>query len=837
MKKTYIIISAIAALALTSACNLKTDFPPMAGEDVITLDLLCAEPGVKSDGVGKENAINTVEYFFYTDTTKAPVYVKWDTNPAAKISGSTYTISLTAGQDGVPTRSELFQDGKFEIYAIFNAQDSIPAAKLETVKQTAVDQTFAYFKEADPNKGWNVTPDEDPENRVKEFIMTGQKTINKASGGSYANVEAEKTVDMKRIAAKVEVNLKVLKEKALDGTTWNPMLGAANVRLYMCNFVQNSLLGAADASPILPTSYTQADYRVYALDTDDLEPAATGYYEIPCQQTFYTYPIEWEAGAANEPYFKLIIPWAEKDGTVPNKELYYKIMFPPSITSLEANKHYILDVTVDLLGNEGEPTVTIKGYNAQVVGWSENGKVNSSVAAATFLSVERDSTEYYTENSGISFVASEMVYLEITNVYQKNLKTGNNEYVVKNGATTSERTDLGTPELVKDASNRVIGLSLTKNGTTTKWIELSNDNSYLEVGHQLDADLTSEHMDVTPWVYEITMKLVGVNDASYNRKVVFEQYPNVYIVADPNSNINPSTGEGNSTALGLFINGLGNRNSQTTTTSWHKGDYQNWNGGTKNTYNLGNANGLAGNAGNRNPNMYIITISVSNKYSIGDPRTSSVQMPEFRSRDVTRSGRYPNYNYQYGEWENHWAEAPALGESSDRQLSYYHPASSENTADMIAPMIRIASSYGVCSVGNNGQPGRTKEEAILRCATYQEDGIPAGRWRLPTMAEVEFISTLSSLGRIPYLFGSSSDNGQTPNDDPSPYWTANGVVIVNNGNASGTVKPSVTRDEDATDDDYENKSVRCVYDEWFWGDATESRPVDKGTFTWGDRNY
>ena len=145
MKKTYIIISAIAALALTSACNLKTDFPPMAGEDVITLDLLCAEPGVKSAGVGKENAINTVEYFFYTDTTEAPVYAKWDSNPAAKISGSTYTISLTAGQDGVPTRSELFQDGKFEIYAIFNAQDSIPAAKLETVKQTAVDQCRCFL--------------------------------------------------------------------------------------------------------------------------------------------------------------------------------------------------------------------------------------------------------------------------------------------------------------------------------------------------------------------------------------------------------------------------------------------------------------------------------------------------------------------------------------------------------------------------------------------------------------------------------------------------------------------------------------------------------------------
>ena len=25
------------------------------------------------------------------------------------------------------------------------------------------------------------------------------------------------------------------------------------------------------------------------------------------------------------------------------------------------------------------------------------------------------------------------------------------------------------------------------------------------------------------------------------------------------------------------------------------------------------------------------------------------------------------------------------------------------------------------------------------------------------------------------------------------------------------------------------------YDEWFWGDATTSRPVNAATFTWGDR--
>ena len=826
MKNIYIIISAIAALALTSACNLSTDYPPMGGEDVITLDLQYSEPGTKSGGVGKENTIKYVDYFFYTDTTEAPIFSKRDPSPT--VDGNKYTISLTAGSDGVPSISELFQNGKFEVYAVFNSPEAITAAPLDTVKKTAVGVTFA----TEGTNGWEVIPDNNDPQNLKCFVMTGQKTVNKASGGSYANVEAEKTVDMKRVAAKVEVNLKIQKEKVRtsDNTTWRPMLGANNVRLYLCNFVQNSLLSAADAAPTLPTEYTQGDYKVYAVNTDNL--TATGnYYEIASQQSFYTYPIEWEAGADNEPFIKLIVPWIEAEGTVPNKELYYKIMFPPSITSIEANKFYKFDVTVDFLGDEGEPTVLIKGYNAQVVGWNENSDVSSSVAAATFLSVEKDSIKYFTQSSGIDFVSSEVVYLEINNVYQKNLKSGNNEYVVQNKNTTNQRTDLGTKAFIME-NGRVVGLTVGGN----EWIRVSNDNNYLEVGHQLNADLTSDHMDVTPWVYEITMKLVGVDGTDYDKTVVFEQWPNVYVIADPNSN-NGATGNN-----GIFVNGY-----QTPYTTGNPQEHQ-YDGVTvvstqgqtryreqEDMYNLGRVRGITSNANNRNPNMYVITISVSDTYMIGDPRTTDINnFDDFVKGSGTRysSGGWGSY-YYYLSTETNWRSAPAVNENSNRTLSYYHPASSDNTADMIAPKIRIASSYGVCSTG------RSWNEARYRCASYQEDGIPAGRWRLPTMAEVEFICTLSSLGRIPILFGDSSNNGQNPPTTASDsyYWTANGIIEVNNGNASGTVAPHVTRRPNATDDTYTGESVRCVYDEWFWGDATVTRPVAKGTFTWGDRNY
>ena len=95
------------------------------------------------------------------------------------------------------------------------------------------------------------------------------------------------------------------------------------------------------------------------------------------------------------------------------------------------------------------------------------------------------------------------------------------------------------------------------------------------------------------------------------------------------------------------------------------------------------------------------------------------------------------------------------------------------------------------------------------------------------MAEVQFISTLSTLGRIPYLFGLDSS---TESSD-SYYWTANGLIRVNNGS-----NPPVAVEYTGSTNNI-RPSVRCVYDEWFWGDATSSRPVQYNRFTWGDNDY
>ena len=110
---------------------------------------------------------------------------------------------------------------------------------------------------------------------------------------------------------------------------------------------------------------------------------------------------------------------------------------------------------------------------------------------------------------------------------------------------------------------------------------------------------------------------------------------------------------------------------------------------------------------------------------------------------------------------------------------------------MISPQFMFASSYGACNYTIS-----TKADAEKRCATYQEDGYPAGRWRLPTEAEVKYAIQLYNWGVIPELFSS----GQR-------YWSAQRLIDCND------IEANVSANN--------NTRVRCVYDTWYWGTEHE----------------
>ena len=155
-----------------------------------------------------------------------------------------------------------------------------------------------------------------------------------------------------------------------------------------------------------------------------------------------------------------------------------------------------------------------------------------------------------------------------------------------------------------------------------------------------------------------------------------------------------------------------------------------------------------------------------------------------------------------------WSVAPGIEGTVSRTLQHYYPADpSERTANLMAPSYRIASKFG----GIEYYDGISYKLAQFRCASYQEDGYPAGRWRLPTRGEIRFIAMLSAKGAFTYLFSTGSY-----------YWSANGAVQVTNG--------------DVTDQPKRNYALaRCVYDTWYWGEEDRLKEEDRGTFTWGDK--
>lgn len=327
-------------------------------------------------------------------------------------------------------------------------------------------------------------------------------------------------------------------------------------------------------------------------------------------------------------------------------------------------------------------------------------------------------------------------------------------------------------------------------------------------------------------------------DGLFEETVYITQYPGIYITVSHNyGTVSSNRNRGNEYVL---VNGKTVQNAS----DEHEYDYID---PISNHY-----------ASNTNPNMYLIhTTQLSsefrNKYVIGDPRTlyynnylSSMlegRTPTPYDNSLTDSPGNEDINVGWTNYRwteiNSWTNRPTNTPSpinlvspsyQGRTLSNYYPTD-ESTAygkdRFIAPTFRMASSFGRTKV--NG-----RVEMRRRCAAYQEAGRPAGRWRVPTKAEIEYVALLSADRKIPILYGSVLNP-----DALGYYWAASGGV---EANSKGVVR-------DSRGDPYYTfggqfiegiMATRCVYDEWYWNqvDNGEFAPFVSGpkevNFFWGD---
>ena len=713
---------------------------------------------VKTESELNENVINKVDLFLYpTNVTENAAIVSKtlrvinEENTAegfVRNTDGSVTVKIKVSSSAIKT---LFPNGvsKCDAYAIANGPEiGNTVTSISGLKGMTITSIFA-------NGGIQ-----------ESFVMDGKNEITLKETNGKKSLEGE--ISLVRAAAKITLKVAEIVNDITEGDVkWFPQTDGMKVFFY--NGVKESKLSATTTNASsrfnLPFGANGIEGYTFA---SSIENSKTVYdQEIP----FYSYPSDWTSTPNNEAYLVLLLPW-KKEGAAQWTSFYYKIPISHVVSStsyskMERNTHYQINITVGILGAEEDKGEVVLTPKYTLLNWGEQ-TVNATLDKAHYLVVDKKEVKVYNKNQvEIGYKASEDISVVITKIEREDL-SGNNVGTTTFFPKTGETSASTVAADREDKANKYTFMKACSVSKNNKSIILSHNIVNEDEDENTNADgykFSNDDYDFTP--YHITLLVtMSYTDGNGQTKTMTEeikviQYPAMYIVASQNSDYNDNSANYNDESDKDGYVYINNRNSN---------------------IQYGSITGLSGN--NANPNMYIITTTALDKnseYILGDPRYTEINNLK----------------------NNDWATAPAIyNGTSNRKLQYYYPTR-EDAKNMISPLFRIASSYGKTE-------GITFDIAKKRCASYQEDGYPAGRWRVPTFAEISYISKLSAEGKIPLLFNNGGN-----------YWNASGTICSPNS-TTGVVTEKTSGS---------NVFVRCVYDEWYWG---SDQIANKSTFTWGD---
>lgn len=614
----------------------------------------------------------------------------------------------------------------------------------------------------------------------KPFVMTGSAVAVK---GRNSTVTAD--VALKRVAAKVTMTVKIPKSITVNETEkMCPVLtdneGNVMLKSSFRHGTSKSLLYGDMVED--EESHIITDKISYELVSETETE-----YVYECGIPFYTYARAWERGSDHAAYMTFEMPWGHdenEDGKADNyfETYYYQILINGGGRCFERNCWYDMTIRVGILGStvEIEPK-TLEDLTYYILDWTTEpesdhmggGDRHEDVKLEnyTYLVVHNDRLEIDNASTGvITFDASHKVDIAITSASR----------IVE--CMPEQTTTLGAFYVNCREQNPVV-TSLTSRITIANNFVIDNSAGTITFNHTItEADKIYSPVYVYATVWLETDGEPGMSDEEkiFSQDVTIIQYPSLFITPDK------------STSESVYINAQRGSNSISI-----------------GTYPLGKATGTNSTQGYTHTG-YMFTISVSSfsgetdqfeingtpyTYIIGDPRSH------------TSNRNLNNDNYTISNGNNGWRS------DSDGYLTEYYPTSTDPDAfRVISPKFKIASMFGGYS------SSCTHEGAAMRCASYQEDGYPAGRWRLPTTAEVMFVIKLQTDESIQNLFFGGNY-----------YYSADKSIQCQAG--------IDVKDPQATG------SVRCVYDEWYWGsnrEADKNPNADEGDsdeylFTWGDK--
>lgn len=788
----------LAVLALAFSCNKASGD---ISEPGIEISVRCCNPALSKadsddtrDGEDRynENLITDVDFFFYPgDIPDRNADAVYHVHRTSGLRGSdVFLLDLTESDVSHIFPEEPVEIRKATVFAIANYQGTLvpdesdlSGTSLSVLEAKTVETNFVQTR---PTSYPNLAPQN---YKQSSFLMSGTTIINLRSRTS--NIVATGAIDLIRYACKMTVAIKVAERVSLGESVWEPML--EGMAIYLVNGVNTVKLGGEDPAPDYFSFYDNPRQFAYidSQDGDKVKPLVSkdgGYY---LAHPMYMYPQHWtygeseESTASVEPYLKLELPWhrtAEGGYSSTQKQCYYKIFIPDDSRGEDYLRHFVrnnwyhLVIDVGLMGSDtdDDEAVTLTGSFFMVPWQNVDQDIvrMADIGKARYLSVDRTNYELHNVNSVlIRYTSSHPVSvtgIKVTRPYY--------------GTATSG------PQL--GGTVKIAGADNPDYAEGSKYLEFSKEQReamnggqdwFSDIGtaivynHQLVNDYTTKSFDYSP--YHISLSMVHADrpyDATYKKDVVLVQYPGIYITSTPNND--PLTGPGGKPLHWGYVYVDG---EQYTLAQYDEDSNNNKDANWRKDHLWRVVYYSSG--GRDSFRINVTSLPDDSEFIIGDPREDDINnlRPEndfFKTR-------------------------PAI-EGGERSLTWYYPTEeSSRTIDMIAPAYRVSTKLSGIEYN-----GITFEKAKERCASFQENGFPAGRWRLPTRGEIRFISKLSSLGFFEWQFGGS-------------YWTANGGVSINKDTGVITdVSPSVAL-------------LRCIYDSWYWGDDQ----VDNlEQFTWGD---
>ena len=805
----------LGMLLLLSACT-KEELEPEWDGPVIELNVSClkagdtTKAGVSGVEAGEnsyhENDLAWVDFFFYPgDATSEPAtyHVR---KTSGKRENDVFRIELTTNQVNSRIFPAQTETTTATVFAIANGPkellDGLEDTSIDNIGRQTVSTEFVDVNHTN--------------HRQDQFMMSGQTQITLA--GRSKKVVSQGIIGLARYASKITVGIKMDSRMEVDTgrkdaednpimEVWTPR--PREMQIYLVDGVSKVALDGSIAgvgARVVPQEGDYLDYRGNPLRFFNNEGELYFDMEGPYYQTFpmYTYPYHWEPGSievgSREPYLKLVLPWdreadPENGISAIQKEFYYKILIPQDsrggefLNSFVRNNWYHYDIGVGVLGSDTDEAEVTLDASMFIVYWQDKDVVvkHANIGNARYLSVEKEEYRLYNQNSvDVRYTTSNPIVIKdisVTRPYYGEEHPAAGETLIKYGATVKQADD-GSWYLDYSKEQRI-----ALNGGED-WLQ--DVGGIVHFTHVLNNNYMSSDIDYSPYTVKFTLGHADNTQAwmaEYDKHVTIIQHPGIYIQATPNPDTRTGvTGETTPDHWGyVYVN-----NDQFTRARFEADPKHN-----DNDWRLDHIWRVV-HYSSGGTDMFRIDVSVlpsdpvdNFTFVLGDPRQSTPV-------DL-RAGLEAPYNEPF-------AEAPAI-EGGQRSLEHYYPTeASDRTVHMLAPAYRVSTKLSGSEY--NGTP---LEQARMRCASLQENGFPAGRWRVPTEAEIRFISNLSAQGVFEWQFSGN-------------YWSANGAVNVNKETKKVTRSTATVA------------MLRCVYDSWYWGD---DRVLDgnglPSVFTWGDK--